>query len=53
MIAGASITLAVLEVVAAPSRAVLKTSYYAAPSATIHVTVPAGSKEFPTDLLPQ
>ena len=53
VIAAASITLAVLEVVAAPSTTVLKGFHYAAPIATIHVAVPAGTKGFPTDLVPQ
>ena len=52
VIAAASITLAVWEVVADP-RAVLGGSHYAAPTATLHVAVPAGTKGFPTDLLPQ
>ena len=52
VIAAASIILAVLEVVAAP-RAALKGFHYAAPTATIHVVVPAGTKNFSTDLLPQ
>jgi len=51
VIAAASITLAVLEVVAAP-RTVPEGFHYAAPTATLHVAVPAGTK-FPTDLLPQ
>ena len=51
-IVAASITLAVWEVVAAPS-IVLKGFQYAAPTATIHVAVPAGTKGFSTDLLPQ
>jgi len=52
VIAAASITLAVLEVVAAP-RAVREGFHYAAPTATVHVAVPAGTKNFSTDLLPQ
>ena len=52
VIAATSITLAVLEVVAAP-RAALKRFHYAAPTATIHVAVPAGARSFSADLLPQ
>jgi len=52
VIAAASITLAVLEVVAAP-RTVLEGRRYAAPTAMIHVAVPPGTKSFPADLLPQ
>ena len=51
VVAAASITLAVWEVVAAPS--VLKGFHYTAPTATIRVAVPAGTKGFSTDLLPQ
>jgi hypothetical protein len=53
VVAAASITLAVLDVVAAPTKAVLKGFYYAGPLAAIHVAVPAGTKRFSTDLLPQ
>ena len=52
VIAAASIIVAVLEVVAAP-RAALEGFHYAAPTATIHVAVPAGTKSFSADLLPQ
>ena len=53
VIAAASITFVVLEVLAAPNRTALKGFHYAAPIATIHVAVPAGTKGFPTDLVPQ
>ena len=52
VVAAASITLAVLDVVAAPTKTALK-GFYAEPLATIHVAVPAGTKRFSTDLLPQ
>ena len=52
VIVAASISLAVLQVVAAPT-AVVKGFHYATPNATIYVAVPAGSKSFSTDLLPQ
>ena len=51
VVAAASITLAVWEVVAAPG--MLKGFHYPAPTATIHVAVPAGATSFSTDLLPQ
>jgi hypothetical protein len=53
VIAAASISLVVLEVLAASSKTSLKGFHYAAPIATIHVAVPAGTKGFSTDLLPQ
>jgi hypothetical protein len=52
VIVAASITLVVLQVLAAPSKTVLKGFHYTAPIATTHVAVP-GTKAFPTDLLPQ
>jgi hypothetical protein len=52
-IAAGSITLAMLEVVAAPSTALSNGFRYVAPIATIHVAVPPGTKRFPADLIPQ
>lgn len=53
VVTAVSITLAVWEVVAAPSRVALKKPFYSAPTATLHVAVPPGTKGFSTDLLPQ
>ena len=51
--AAALIRIAVLEVVAAPSKVVLKGFHYTASTNAIHVAIPAGTKGFSTDLLPQ
>jgi hypothetical protein len=53
VVTAVSITLAVWEVVAAPSRVALKGLYFSAPIATLHVAVPPGTKGFSTDLVPQ
>jgi hypothetical protein len=51
--AAALFTFAALEVVAAPAKVLLKGYHYIAPIGTIHVAIPAGTKGFSADLLPQ
>ena len=48
----ALLTATVVDIVAARTAA-KSHSYYAAPAMGIHLAVPAGVKNFPTDLLPQ
>jgi hypothetical protein len=52
--AAALITFAAVEIVAASAKSVAVIRFhYAAPISQIHVAVPAGTRGFSTDLLPQ